>query len=167
MKPLPTRLAAITGVTCAIAATGTVASAWAATPGAPTGTPLFPGLSCSVNQGMIPGIPNLGPTGPMGPLGPSGPLGNTNSNLPCGLSALNFGPSGPLGPGGALGTPPAAPQSGPAQPTSSPTQTSPAKPSTGRHTGKKHKHKGHRGKHNHNKKHRVHTQSRGHPWHGH
>jgi hypothetical protein len=65
--------------------------------------PLFPGLSCSVNQGLFPGFINLGPTGPLGPLGPYGPLGNTNNNLPCGAAAFNFGPGGPLGPGGALG----------------------------------------------------------------
>ena len=56
------------------------AAAFAAT--APTPTPL-PGLSCSVNQGLLPGIPNLGPTGPDGPLGPQGPLGGSG-NLPCG-----------------------------------------------------------------------------------
>jgi hypothetical protein len=68
-----------------------------------TQSPL-PGLSCSVNQGLLPGIPNLGPTGPLGPLGPHGPLGNTDKNLPCGADVFNFGPSGPLGPGGALGS---------------------------------------------------------------
>src|ERR1700761_2429357 len=75
------------------------AAAFAATTPAPS--PL-PGLSCSVNQGLLPGIPNLGPTGPDGPLGPQGPLGGSG-NLPCGLSVLNLGPTGPLGPQGALG----------------------------------------------------------------
>jgi hypothetical protein len=108
------RFTAIAGVTCAIAGVGPVAMASAATPAsATTGAlpsfalptlPSWPGLSCSVNQGLFPGFINLGPTGPLGPLGPHGPLGNTNSNLPCGIAAFNLGPSGPLGPGGALGS---------------------------------------------------------------
>lgn len=101
------RLGVFAASTCAIVGSGPVAFAGAATPvptSAASGTPLFPGLSCSVNQGLLPGIPNLGPTGPLGPLGPSGPLGGTNNNLPCGASVFNLGPTGPLGPGGALGS---------------------------------------------------------------
>jgi hypothetical protein len=108
------RLTAAAGITCALVGTGPVALAAAATPPAPTAagalptlqlpSPLTPqGQSCSVNQGLFPGLPNLGPTGPLGPLGSKGPLGNTNSNLPCGVAAFNLGPTGPLGPGGALG----------------------------------------------------------------
>jgi hypothetical protein len=109
------RLTAVAGVTCAIAGVGPVAMASAAPPALNlpsaaaslpnpfANAPLFPGLSCSVNQGLFPGFINLGPTGPLGPLGPAGPLGSTNHNLPCGGAAFNLGPSGPLGPGGALG----------------------------------------------------------------
>jgi hypothetical protein len=116
------RFAAVAGVTCAALAAGPVGLAGAATPllNVPSALrplalpnqpllpgpnqPLLPGLSCSVNQGLFPGIPNLGPTGPLGPLGSHGPLGNTNNNLPCGAAAFDLGPSGPLGPGGALGS---------------------------------------------------------------
>jgi hypothetical protein len=121
LSPLK-RLAAIAGITCAACGVGPVALAGAATPPSSAlgalsppalsipspfsgAQPLFPGLSCSVNQGLFPGIPNLLPTGPLGPLGPHGPLGNTNKNLPCGADVFNLGPSGPLGPHGALGTP--------------------------------------------------------------
>jgi hypothetical protein len=154
-------LTAVAGITCAIAGAGPVALAGAATTG-PTnttsGTPLFPGGSCGVNQGLMPGIPNLGPTGPLGPLGPAGPNGGGNGNLPCGGAAFNLGPSGPLGPGGALGSTPAAPQptTSPAQPTTSPTQ--PASPV--KRTVTKHKTHGkgkarHTHKHSHGKKHAV------------
>jgi hypothetical protein len=66
---------------------------------------LFPAQSCTDNQGLFPGIVNLGPTGPFGPLGPQGPLGATGNHLPCGADAFNLGPSGPLGPHGPLGGP--------------------------------------------------------------
>jgi hypothetical protein len=127
----------IAGVACAIVGTAPVAVATAA----PTGTPL-PGQSCSVNQGLLPGVPNLGPTGPLGPLGPSGPSGG--NNLPCGTSAFDLGPAGPLGPGGALGSgipaqPAAAPQAG---------RTKPARPKHTRHHSKaKHTHKRAHGHH--------------------
>ena len=120
MKPSLRRLGTVAGITCAIAGIGPVASSIAATPGAPSPTPsTFPGLSCSVNQGLLPGIPNVGPTGPLGPLGSSGPTGSS-SNLPCGTSVLNLGPTGPLGPGGALG-----PGSAPAQQTAPGQQATP------------------------------------------
>jgi hypothetical protein len=107
------RLTAVAGIGFAIAAVGPVGSAFAATtplqPSTqlPTMTlplplPSVPGQqqSCQ-NQGLLPGIPNLGPTGPLGPLGADGPLGA--GHLPCGLSIFDLGPDGPLGPGGALG----------------------------------------------------------------
>jgi hypothetical protein len=114
MFSLKSRIA-IAGITCAIAGAGPVALASAATPAQATGIgalgslqlpnqPLFPGLSCSVNQGLFPGFINLGPTGPLGPLGAYGPLGGGTSHLPCGAATFNIGPSGPLGPGGPLGT---------------------------------------------------------------
>ena len=102
MKSIVRRVTTIAGVTCAIMGSGTVAltgAAASAATSAPAPTPL-PGQSCSVNQGLLPGIPNLGPTGPLGPLGSHGPSGN-NGSLPCGTSAFDLGPSGPLGPGGA------------------------------------------------------------------
>jgi hypothetical protein len=124
------RLTTLAGITCAMAATGPVAVAAAATPGTATQTPL-PGQSCSVDQGLPSGIPNLGPTGPLGPLGSKGPLGGNNSNLPCGASAVDVGPGGPLGPGGALGSISSpAPQSAPAPQSSPAPQTSPAKKHT-------------------------------------
>jgi hypothetical protein len=92
---------ALTGITCAVVGSGVVAAPAAASLGAAAPLP-FPGASCSVNQGFLPGIPNLGPTGPLGPLGSEGPLG-ASGNLPCGLSVLNLGPTGPLGPDGQLG----------------------------------------------------------------
>jgi len=110
------RFTAIAGITCAIAGAGPVAIAAAApAPTPPAGFGALPGLqwpnlpslqgqSCSVNQGLFPGLVNLGPTGPLGPLGPMGPLGNTTNNLPCGASVFNLGPTGPLGPGGPLGS---------------------------------------------------------------
>jgi hypothetical protein len=114
------RRIAIAGITCAIAGAGPVALAGAATPAQADGIgalpslqlpnlSLFPGQSCSANQGlfpgfMFPGFINLGPTGPLGPLGAFGPLGGGTSPLPCGAAIFNLGPSGPLGPGGALGT---------------------------------------------------------------
>jgi hypothetical protein len=153
-------LTAVAGITCAIAGAGPVALAGAATTG-PTnttsGTPLMPGLSCGVNQGLVPGIPNLGPTGPLGPLGPAGPnSGGGNGNLPCGGAAFNLGPSGPLGPGGALGSTPAAPpQTSPAGATTSPTQpASPVKRTVTKHKTPMHG-KGHTHKHGHGKKHAV------------
>jgi hypothetical protein len=109
------RLSAVAGIAAAFAAAGPVASAFAATPGAepaaalpvqivnlPSPFPLFgqPGGTCQ-NQGLFPGIVNLGPTGPLGPLGPDGPLGG--GQLPCGLSVFDLGPGGPLGPNGPLG----------------------------------------------------------------
>jgi hypothetical protein len=110
------RLTAVTGVGLAVAAVGPISSAFAATtplqPPLPLPTltsPLtLPGLpgqqssdSCT-NQGLLPGIPNLGPTGPLGPLGADGPLGA--GHLPCGLSVFDLGPTGPLGPDGPLGS---------------------------------------------------------------
>jgi hypothetical protein len=91
MKSSLKGLTAIAGVTCAIVGAGPVASAAAApdTTSAGGGTPVLPWLSCGVNQGLLPGIPNLGPTGPLGPLGSSGPGGNDN-NLPCGGSAFDL-----------------------------------------------------------------------------
>jgi hypothetical protein len=114
------RLTILAGMTVAIAGALPVGAAGAATPASdpvsalqalsPPTLPSLPslssllGLSCSVNQGLFPGIINLGPTGPLGPLGPYGPLGNTNNNLPCGAAAFNLGPTGPLGPSGPLGS---------------------------------------------------------------
>src|ERR1700749_2514573 len=98
----------LSGVTCAVLGFGLLSTAPAM---ASTNTAMpspLPGLSCSTNQGLLPGIPNLGPTGPLGPLGADGPAGGNGSNLPCGLDAFNFGPTGPLGPGGALGSAPVA-----------------------------------------------------------
>jgi hypothetical protein len=133
MRPSFKELTAVAGITCAIAGAGPVALAGAATP--PTtpasGTPLLPGLSCGVNQGLLPGIPNLGPTGPLGPLGSSGPGGGSGSNLPCGLSAINLGPTGPLGPGGTLGGGQQPPATQPSAPTSAPTPAPAAAPQTG------------------------------------
>jgi hypothetical protein len=109
------RLTAVAAIAAAFAAAVPAASAFAATPGLepgalpvqtvnlPTPFPPFgqqPGGPC-VNQGLFPGIPNLGPTGPLGPLGPHGPLGA--GHLPCGLSVFDLGPGGPLGPSGPLG----------------------------------------------------------------
>lgn len=136
MKPSLKYLTAVAGITCVTAA-APAAQAGAATPSTAGGTPLLPGLSCSVNQGLLPGIPNLGPTGPLGPLGSSGPLGGNGNNLPCGLAAINLGPSGPLGPGGALGSQQPAPQ---------PAPQSASNPSSGRqgngHAGTRGKHPG-------------------------
>ena len=78
MKSPSRRFPVFTGVIAAISLSVAASSANAATlngtsPG--NQTPLLPGLSCSVNQGLLPGIPNLGPTGPLGPLGPAGPAG--------------------------------------------------------------------------------------------
>lgn len=114
------RFTILAGIACAIAGIGPIAAASADTPAVNPASllpglsfpslpnlPTLPGLSCSVNQGLFPGIINLGPTGPLGPLGPHGPLGNSNNNLPCGAAAFNFGPTGPLGPGGPLGSGPA------------------------------------------------------------
>jgi hypothetical protein len=105
------RFTVIAGITCGIAGAAPVALASAASaPSDPTSTLLsllFPAQltqSCD-NQGLFPGIVNLGPTGPLGPLGPHGPLGDGNKNLPCGADAFNLGPSGPLGPHGPLGGP--------------------------------------------------------------
>src|SRR5258707_14796757 len=98
MRSPPIRLAALAGITCAMLGASPVALADNTTP-----TPL-PGQSCSENQGLLPGIPNLGPTGPLGPLGSKGPLGGDNSKLPCGAAAFDLGPGGPLVPGGALGS---------------------------------------------------------------
>jgi hypothetical protein len=106
---------AVAGITCALAGVGPIAVAGAATPAPFAGfgagasfqlpnAPLFPGLSCGVNQGLFPGFVNLGPTGPLGPLGAYGPLGSSGNNLPCGAAAFNLGPGGPLGAGGALGS---------------------------------------------------------------
>src|ERR1700751_5340405 len=93
VRPSVKNLSAMAGIACAIAAAGPVSAANAATPATGSGTPLpLPGLSCSTNQGLLPGIPNLGPTGPLGPLGADGPAGGNGSNLPCGLDAFNFGP---------------------------------------------------------------------------
>jgi hypothetical protein len=155
-------LTAVAGITCALAGAGPVAVAAADTTG-PTnttsGTPLLPGGSCSVNQGLMPGIPNLGPTGPLGPLGPAGPKGSGSGsgNLPCGGSAFNLGPSGPLGPGGLLGSTPATPQQGsPAQPPTSPAQpASPVKRTVAKHKTPGHGKAGHTHKHGHGKKHAV------------
>ena len=97
MNSIARRITTITGVTCAMMGSGAVALA-AAAPMSTASSPALPGLSCDVNQGLLPGTPNLGPTGPLGPLGSHGPSGNNNS-LPCGMSAFNLGPSGPLGPG--------------------------------------------------------------------
>jgi hypothetical protein len=116
MKSTLRRVIAATGVAASLAVAGPVASAAAATPAALPSNPIpaftIPSLfgpgpsqapgTCGPNQGLFPGIPNLGPTGPLGPLGAHGPLGA--GHLPCGLSAFNLGPSGPLGPNGLLGT---------------------------------------------------------------
>jgi hypothetical protein len=105
------RFTIIAGITCGIAGAGPVALASAASsPSDPTSTLLsllFPAQSTQScdNQGLPPGIVNLGPTGPLGPLGPHGPLGDGNKNLPCGADMFNLGPSGPLGPHGPLGGP--------------------------------------------------------------
>jgi hypothetical protein len=117
------RFTIFAGITCALAGAAPVAAAAAATPVTSPADPLqalsqftlpnqplLPGLSCSVNQGLFPGIINLGPTGPLGPLGPHGPLGSSNNNLPCGAAAFNLGPTGPLGPGGPLASGPAGKQ---------------------------------------------------------
>jgi hypothetical protein len=119
------RMTALAGIGAALAAAGPVASATAATLPVPSnpvpvlstnqlpvlnnllpwswpGTGQQPAGSCGANQGLPPGIVNLGPTGPLGPLGPHGPLGA--GHLPCGSSMFDLGPSGPLGPGGALGS---------------------------------------------------------------
>jgi hypothetical protein len=141
---------ALTGITCAVVGSGlvaapAVASATTAPPtiaGIESPAPLpFPGTSCSVNQGLLPGIPNLGPTGPLGPLGSDGPLGSAG-NLPCGLSVLNLGPTGPLGPGGQLDSAPApAPQpvsTAPAAAASSPSASAPAVKSTAKQHSKAH-----------------------------
>lgn len=110
------RLTAVAGIAATLVATAPAASAFAATPGfvpagalpvqtvsLPTPFPLFPQPTSGTcqNQGLMPGIVNLGPTGPLGPLGPNGPLGA--GHLPCGASIFDLGPNGPLGPGGALG----------------------------------------------------------------
>ena len=111
----PTRLTASGGIAAAVAATGPVASAVAATPATtsipqpsyilPLALPIFPGGpvqqpgTCGANQGLPPGIVNLGPTGP---LGSHGPLGS--GHLPCGVSIWDLGPNGPLGRGGAPGS---------------------------------------------------------------
>jgi hypothetical protein len=112
------RLTAMAGIAAAVVAAGPVSSAFAATsPITPLPQPSFtfptitnpflpgqpqqPSGTCPANQGLFPGIPNLGPTGPMGPLGAYGPLGS--GHLPCGASIWDLGPGGPLGPGGALG----------------------------------------------------------------
>ena len=156
------RLSGVAGITCALVGSGPVALAAAASPPASSGTPLFPGLSCSVNQGLPPGFLNLGPTGPLGPLGPNGPLGGGNSNLPCGLAAFNLGPTGPLGPGGPLATvqPPASTsQPAPAQPSGSTgSKATPSHHTRTHKTGKHHRSSG-SGKH-----HRSgHTPQRHHP----
>jgi hypothetical protein len=91
----------------------------------------FPGQSCSVNQGLFPGIQNAGPTGPLGPLGPQGPLG-ANGSLPCGSAVFNLGPGGPLGPGGLLG--PSQPTS--LQPTPAPQVSQAPHPSSTRRAGR-------------------------------
>jgi hypothetical protein len=156
MNSLVGRATTVAGVACAIIGAGPVALAGAATP-----TPL-PGMSCSVNQGLLPGIPNLGPTGPLGPLGAYGPSGN-NNNLPCGASAFDLGPGGPLGPGGALGQPPAppaspAPQAGPAPQARPAPQSTPAKrTSPARHPGHKRKHKHHGARHTRTRAHSKHA----------
>jgi hypothetical protein len=111
----------LTAITCAVLGSGLVAAPAAATIGAAAPLP-FPGISCNVNQGFLPGIPNFGPTGPLGPLGSEGPLGGAG-NLPCGLSVLNLGPTGPLGPGGQLG-PSSAPAPQPAS--AAPAATTPS-----------------------------------------
>jgi hypothetical protein len=123
MKSSLKRLTAVAGTTCAILGAGPAVVLAATTPGAPTMTTAspLPGQSCSVNQGLFPGIPNLGPTGPLGPLGSSGPVGGNNQNLPCGTAAFNVGPTGPLGPGGALGS-----VSSPSQQTGTAAQAAPA-----------------------------------------
>ena len=80
MKSPSRRFPVFAGVIAALSLSVAVSSANAATQGGTsTGnqTPLFPGLSCSVNRGLLPGIPNLGPTGPLGPLGPAGPAGGS------------------------------------------------------------------------------------------
>jgi hypothetical protein len=142
MRPVLRDLTAVAAITCALGAAGPVAQAVAAAPPS-TGTPLLPGLSCSTNQGLPPGIPNLGPTGPLGPLGPSGPNGGNNSNLPCGLAAFNFGPGGPLGPGGALASPQSAgAQGAAAAPTSASQGSSKTSGNSHKRTGK-HRHPGH------------------------
>jgi hypothetical protein len=135
-------LTAVAAVTCAAASAGptTWAAAAPSAANAAGGTPLpFPGLSCGVNQGLPPGIPNVGPTGPLGPLGSSGPLGGGSGNLPCGASALNLGPSGPLGPGGALGSgqgPSSASHADPAPQASRVTHRHPSgKRTSGKHAG--------------------------------
>ena len=157
MKSSLKDLTAVAGVACAIVGAGPIALA-AAAPGttSPGGATPLPGQSCDVNQGLPPASQNLGPTGPLGPLGPSGP-GGSNTNLPCGGSALNLGPSGPLGPGGALGSTPTPPQptGSPAQPTTSPTQpASPVKRTVTKH--KTHgKGKAHHTHKSHGKKHAV------------
>jgi hypothetical protein len=91
MSTLRQRSAAAVAVVAALAMTGPVSGASAASP------TTFSTRLCAA----IPGS-NLGPTGPNGPLGAKGPLGNTSS-LPGGCDASNLGPGGPLGPGGALG----------------------------------------------------------------
>ena len=108
--------------TAAVVAAGPASSAFAATGTAqttgalptltlpsytlPIPLPILPSQpqqsgTCPANQGLPPGVVNLGPTGPLGPLGPNGPLGA--GHLPCGASIWDLGPGGPLGPGGALG----------------------------------------------------------------
>jgi hypothetical protein len=86
------RLAAVAGVACAIATAGPIAAAGAASP-APVGStnlllPLHvptlpvPLLSCSGNNGLLPGITNLGPTGPLGLLGRQVPP-DVSKHRPC------------------------------------------------------------------------------------
>jgi hypothetical protein len=139
MRPSRRVLTAVAVITSAASAAGPAVSAAApAAANATGGTPLpFPGLSCGVNQGLPPGIPNAGPTGPLGPLGSSGPLGGGSGNLPCGASALNLGPTGPLGPGGALGSgqpPSPAPHSAPAHRGSRVKHRHPGKGASGKRT---------------------------------
>jgi hypothetical protein len=139
MRPSLKGLTTIAGITCAVVGASPVALAAAATPGTTSASPSpLPGQSCSVNQGLFPGVPNLGPTGPLGPLGSHGP-GANNNNLPCGSSALNLGPSGPLGPGGLLGGSNSSPaqQTSPAQPASAAQATSTTHQTATKHTSRR------------------------------
>ena len=109
------RATVIAGIALAFAGVAPVASAVASTPAPLTVTPGYtvtlplpwppqqqpPANTCGPNQGLPPGVVNLGPTGPLGPLGPNGPLGA--GHLPCGASVFDLGPGGPLGPNGPLG----------------------------------------------------------------